>query len=270
MMDGKVASHGEAGILRAVIADDESLARDLLRRYVMDIEGLQLAAEASDGMELMKILKQEKVDLIFLDIEMPKLSGFEVLELLVDPPAVIFTTAYDRFAVRAFEADAVDYLLKPFSAERLKKAVDRVRDRLLQKGDTAAVPSGDDKRGDAVNSALEDRTQDTLQRIIVRDLDRIHFIALDRIIYMEAQDDYVKIVHEGGAVLKQGTMKYLEDRLPKDLFVRVHRSYIAAVTKMKALESGSGESMSCLLEGGVRVPVSRAGMSRLKAVLEDR
>ncbi len=239
--------------LQAVIADDEALARKLLRNYIEKHGGMQIIAEYDNGVDLLKDMPGLKADILFLDIHMPRIDGFEVLELMAAPPAVIFTTAYDQYALKAFDFNAADYLLKPYSEERFAEAVSRAFQRI--KGQTL------EKKEPARNS-----DDDYLKRVIVRDGAQIHFIPLDKIQFLEAQDDYVQIVHASGALLKQGTLKYFEDHLPPEDFVRLHRSYIVRIQEIQKLEMISRENYLCILKSGKRIPVSKSGMGRLREI----
>ena len=243
--------------IRALIVDDESLARKLIRSYADTIPELDIIKEFDNGVELLKELPKMDIDLFFLDIHMPKLNGFEILELLPNPPAVIFTTAYEQYALKEFEHSAVDYLLKPFSPERFKDAVKKV---LLQSSKNDLQNSYSSK------FAVESSNFDILQRIVVKDRNQIHFIPLDSIHYFEAQDDYVLIAYSEHSVLKQSTMKYFEEHLPDKDFVRIHRSYIVALSRIKRLEHISRENYKCVLKSGKKFPVSKSGMSKLKQI----
>ena len=249
--------------IRAIIIDDETLARKLLVNYLKDISGLTIIAEFDNGLTLLKELPLLKPDLIFLDIQMPKLNGFEVLELISKPPAIIFTTAYEQYALKAFEHEAVDYLLKPFAPERLKKAIEKFRNHGKTNNFNKKLL---DKTSDSVGINPE---SDKLKRIIVKDGGQIHFIPLNLVHYLEAQDDYVLIVYSKQSALKQATMKYFEERLPANDFIRIHRSYIVAVSQIRKLEQNGRESYSCVLNSGKKLPISKSGMSRLRLILND-
>ncbi len=240
--------------LRTVIVDDEEPARQLLREYLGDLPGIQLVGECANGFEAVKLLPELKPDLLFLDIQMPKLTGFEVLELVEPPPAVIFATAYDQFALKAFEVRAVDYLLKPFSKERLAEAVDRARERLHhhRKIPVAAIVA------DARSAHAP------LERVLIKDGSRVHVIPADRIDYVEAEDDYVSIHAEGKKHLKQQRLTELEGLLDPQRFVRVHRSFIINIDRIARIELYAKDSRVAILKDGTRLQISRAGYDKLK------
>lgn len=241
---------------KALIIDDEPLARQVVKEYLEAFPEITLMAECNDGFEAIKAITQHQPDLIFLDIQMPKISGFEMLELLDEPPGVIFTTAFDEYAIRAFEANAVDYLLKPFSQDRFSAAVQRY---MGQQTDFR-------KRLPAVVEAAEH--PGALQRIVIRDGSKIKIIPLQDVIMLEAADDYVKI-HAGESVfLKKKTMASFEKSLPETQFVRVHRSFIINISQITRIDPMEKENHVALLKAGPRVPVSKSGYQRLKQVLD--
>lgn len=251
---------GEAGKkIGAVIVDDEELARKLLRELLESHPEIQVLAECANGFEAVKAVAELKPDLIFLDIQMPKLDGFEVLELIGTEVAVIFVTAYDTYAMRAFEVHAVDYLLKPFSGSRFEAALERAKSRLGQK--MASVSK---------LAAAARRPAQYLERIAVRDGTKVHIIPIARLDYVEAQDDYVALSSAGAKHLKQQTIASLEAGLDPSRFVRVHRSYIVNLERVVKIEPYSKESRVAILRDGTQLPVSRAGYARLKALLDER
>lgn len=242
--------------LKVVIVDDEEPARIVLREYLSACPDVQVVAECANGFEAVKAVTELKPDLIFLDIQMPKLSGFEVLELLDAPPAVVFVTAYDEYALRAFEVHAVDYLLKPFAAQRLDEAISRVRQR-LEKGEPAALaPLITQMRG-------ERRTPD---RVLIRDGARVHVIPASKIDYVEAQDDYVCFKSAGKEYLKAQSMNDAEASLDPSRFVRIHRGYILNIDRMARIELYAKDSRVVVLHDGTQLPVSRSGYQRLKTL----
>lgn len=247
--------------LRAVIVDDEELARQLLREYLWETGGVEIVAECGDGFDAVKCITDLKPDLIFLDVQMPKLDGFEVLELLDSPPSVIFVTAYDQYAMRAFEANAVDYLLKPFRADRLKKALDKVRMRRKDHKPAPVTPSE--------LAAAARAPGQTLDRIVVRDGSRIHIIPIAKLDYVEAQDDYAALHSEKKSYLKQQTIASLETQLDPQKFVRIHRSYIVNLERIVRIEPYTRDSRVVVLRDGEQLPVSRPGYARLKALLGE-
>jgi two-component system LytT family response regulator len=245
--------------LTAVIVDDEELARLVLREYLSSIPDIRLLAECANGFDAVKAITELKPDLVFLDVQMPKLDGFEVLELVGPDIAVIFTTAYDTYAMRAFDAHAVDYLLKPFRLERFQTAVERARQRI---GKLAPPPAGlaAAARGPAPYAT----------RVVVKDGTKVHVIPIERLDYAEAQDDYVALHSAGKSYLKQHTIANLETMLDPRQFVRIHRSYLVNLSRVARIEPHSKDSRIAILTSGAQLPVSRSGYDRLKALLGDQ
>jgi two-component system, LytTR family, response regulator len=244
--------------MKIIIVDDEPLARSIIREYLQNYPELELTAECNDGFEGVKAIQQLQPDLIFLDVQMPKINGFEMLELIEDPPAVIFTTAYDEYAIRAFESHAVDYLLKPFSRDRFDKSISR----WLHSG--KALP-GKERIGPMLDSVLSGPAAQ--HRVVVKLSGKIRIIAVDDIHYFEAADDFVKIHTGDGAFLKNKTMGHFETVLNKNQFVRTHRSYIVNITEITRIDPYEKDNHLAILKSGVRVPVSKTGYGKLKSVL---
>jgi two-component system LytT family response regulator len=243
--------------LRVVIVDDEPLARAVVREYVAAHPGVEVVAECANGFEAVKAVAELSPDLMFLDVQMPKLNGFEVLELLGRDVAVVFTTAYDKYALRAFEVHAVDYLLKPFSEERFAEALSRARTRMLARDPMpidALVLAGRPKQG-------------PLERVLIRDGSQVHVLPVDRIDYVEAQDDYVCFASEGKQYLKDQTLGAVEVQLDPSRFVRIHRSYLLNIDRIARVELYAKDSRVAILRDGKRLPVSRAGYARLAKLL---
>ncbi|HEX9670204.1 MAG TPA: response regulator [Thermoanaerobaculia bacterium] len=242
--------------LRVVIVDDEPGARALLAEYLAAEPEVELVAACANGFEAVKAVGELRPDLLLLDVQMPKLDGFEVLELLDAPPAVVFVTAYDEHAVRAFEVHAVDYLVKPFPPERLAAALGRVRERLAR-GESGAPPA-------RATTAARGRP---LERLVVRAGERIHVLPLDRVDYVEARDDTVRIRAGKEDHTKAQTLADLEAALPPGRFVRIHRSFLLNLDRLARLERYAKDSHLAILQDGTRLPVSRAGYARLKTLL---
>jgi two-component system LytT family response regulator len=245
------------GPLRVVIVDDEEPARTVLREYLERAGGLEIVAECRNGFEAVKAVNDLAPDLLFLDIQMPKLNGFEVLELLGRDVAVVFVTAFDEHALKAFEVNAVDYVLKPVSAERVAAALERARKRLAPR---ESVPV-------ASLVAAARPTGQYVSRIVVRHGARVHVIAPDKLDYAEAQDDYVSLHAEGKEHLKQQTLSDLEGSLDPARFVRIHRSYLLNLDRLSRIDSEGGEPKAVVLTDGTRLPLSRSGYGRLKGLL---
>ena len=243
----------------AIIIEDEQPARDLLKAYLQPHEGIELVAECENGFEGVKAIAEYRPDLIFLDIQMPKLTGFEMLELLDETPEIIFTTAYDEFALRAFELNAVDYLMKPFSKARFDQALEKVFDRLKNKtAPNAAV----EKLKEQVREAAGPQ-----ERFFVKTGNRIDVIPVTDIIRIEAQDDYVEFHTAKGRFLKKETMAQMEKQLPPGRFLRVHRSHIIRLDQMEKLEKYGKESYLVILKDGAKVQVSKSRIKSLKEQL---
>lgn len=245
--------------IKAIIVDDEAPAREVIKTYLQDFPEIQLAAECDNGFEAVKRVQQEKPHLLFLDIQMPKLTGFELLELLEDPPVVIFSTAYDQFALKAFEVSAADYLLKPYTKERFRKAVHRAM-KSLGNPLTARKVARD---------VLQHRQemQPYLERVVAKDEDSIFIIPVEKLYWLEAQGDYVMLHTKDGRFLKQQTMNYFENHLDPGLFVRIHRSHIVKLNIIKQLQQLGKETYRVVLQNGQHLPVSKSGRVRLKKLL---
>jgi len=247
--------------IRAVIVDDEELARQILREFLSSRPEIELVAECANGFEAVKAVAELKPDLVFLDIQMPKLDGFEVLELIGNETAVVFVTAHDNFAVRAFEVHAVDYLLKPVSAARLEAALKRAKERLESKAPSNPVSAAE------LAAAARPPAQ-YLERIPVRDGARVFIIPVSKLDYAEAQDDYVALASDGKKHLKQQTIASLEAALDPSRFLRVHRSFIVNLERVAKIEPYSKDSHVAILTTGMQLPVSRAGYARLREFLD--
>lgn len=247
--------------IRALIVDDEELARQILREYLAAHFDIELVAECANGFEAVKVIAEQKPDLVFLDIQMPKLDGFEVLELIGPAAEIVFVTAHDNYAIRAFEVHAVDYLLKPVSAERFEAALDRARERLSGKVTHPPVPAAD------LAAAARPPSQ-YLERIPVRDGTRVFIIPVAKLEYAEAQDDYLALVSDGKKHLKQQTISSLESGLDPSRFMRIHRSFIVNLERVARLEPYGKDSHVAVLTNGVQLPVSKAGYARLRSFLD--
>jgi len=242
--------------MKAILIDDEPLARIMVKEYLQNYPDIEVVQECNDGFEGVKAIQQHQPDLIFLDIQMPKINGFEMLELIENPPAVIFTTAFEEYAIKAFETHAVDYLLKPFSKERFDKAIQK----LLQQKKSSA---------EKTEAVLETAAQSPIQsnRVVLKDGGKIKIIPIAHIQYLEAADDYVKIHTAEGAFLKKKTMSFFEESLPSQQFLRVHRSYIVNTQLITRIDPYEKDSHLVLLSTGARLPVSKAGYAKMKEVL---
>ena len=239
--------------MKAIIIDDEPLARMMVKEYLQAYPHIEVVQECNDGFEGLKAIQQHQPDLIFLDIQMPKINGFEMLELIDNPPQVIFTTAFEEYAIKAFDAHAADYLLKPFSKERFEKAIQKLSQ---QRGNPVT---------EVVETALQAATQSN--RVVVKDNGKIKIIPVAQVQYLEAADDYVKIITAEGNFLKKKTMQYFEESLPPQEFIRIHRSYIVNAQLITRIDLHEKDSHLALLTTGQRLPVSKAGYAKLKEVL---
>ena len=258
-----VAAKPAGGRLTAILVDDEELARMVTREYLARTgPDIDVVAECGNGFEAVKAINDLKPDLVFLDIQMPKLDGFEVLELIEHEPAVIFATAFDQYAMKAFDAHAVDYLLKPFSMERFQTALQRARQRVGER--PAAQPISELKQD------ARPPEQPFPERIVVKDGAKVHIIPVDKLDYVEAQDDYVCLYSQKKGYLKQQTISSLEGSLDPKRFLRIHRSHIVNLERVAKIEPYTKDSKIAVLQDGTKLPVSRAGYQRLKSVLDDR
>lgn len=247
--------------IRAVIVDDEELARQMLRELLSAHPEIEIAAECANGFEAVKAVTELKPDFLFLDIQMPKLDGFEVLELVGTDRATIFVTAFDEHALRAFDAHAVDYLLKPFSAARFETALQRAKQR-LSAGSPLPTPA------ELTRSARPPAQY--AERLVVKDGTRVFIVPVAKLDYAEAQDDYVALTSEGKQHLKQQTISSLEEALDPSRFLRIHRSYIVNLEKVTRIEPYSKDSYVVVLSNGKQLPVSRSGYARLRAILDQK
>lgn len=242
-------------MIRAILIDDEPLARDIVKFYLSEHQNIEIVAECNDGFEGLKAITKYKPDLIFLDVQMPKISGFEMLELVDDKPAVIFTTAFDEYAIKAFEVNAADYLLKPIEKERFDLAmqklpsklnIDNVSDELLETASLSPVQHN---------------------RVVVKKDGVIKIIPIDAINYLEADDDYVKLSTLDGVFLKNKTMGFFEKTLDANQFIRIHRSYIVNLAQVTKIELKEKDSYVVLLKSDIWLPVSKTGYAKLKVAL---
>jgi two-component system LytT family response regulator len=244
--------------MRVIIVDDELLARAVLREHLAGQPDVDIVGECANGFEAVKAIAELAPDLVFLDIQMPRLDGFEVVELAGAKTAYVFVTAYDQFALRAFEVHALDYLLKPFSRERLEQALAHARERLGNPASNQAAALA------ALDAA---RRRAPLDRILIRDGTRVQVIPVGSIDYIEAQDDYVQVCAAGRAWLKSQRLAELEEQLDPGAFVRVHRSYIVSLAAIERIEQAGRDSHCAVLRGGARIPVSRSGYQKLRELI---
>ncbi len=241
---------------RAIIIEDEKLARDLVKNYLLTHNDIELIGEFSDGFSGLKAINELNPDLVFLDVQMPKLTGLELLELVEDAPQIIFTTAYDEFAIKAFDLNAVDYLLKPFSQERFDKALAKVS----QKENNNSLESISQ-----LKTHVSENT--SIDRVVVKSNNNIHVIPLNEIVYIESEDDYVMIHTATAKHLKHQTMKFYEEHLDASKFIRIHRSYIVNISEIKKIEKFGKDTYQVMLKSDVSLKVSRSRYQELKSIL---
>lgn len=243
--------------MRIIIVDDEMLARGVVREYLSEHADVEVLAECANGFEAVKAITELSPDLVFLDIQMPKLDGFEVAELAGSKTRYIFATAFDQYAIKAFEFHALDYLLKPFSQQRFDQALAHAR---------ANLGAG----GEAVEKMVREAAgrNKPLGRVLIRDGAKVHVINVDKIEHVEAQDDYVQIRSEGKSYLKNQRMSELEEQLDAAQFLRIHRSYIVNIAFVDRIEQATKDSYVAVLKDGCRVPVSRSGYQKIRAVIQ--
>jgi len=246
-------------MIPVVIIDDEPLARGVVAEYLEPFSELQIVAQCGDGFEGLKAIQQHQPALIFLDIQMPKINGFEMLELLDEKPDVIFTTAFDEYAIKAFETNAIDYLLKPISELRFEQAIEKWK-RLHQKKSSISAKSAE-KSYETMQQPMQ------RERVVVKQGSIIKIIPVHEIQYLEAADDFVKIHTAQGAYLKNKTMSFFEETLDAADFVRTHRSYIVQISEISRIDPYEKDSFVAVLRNGQKIPVSRSGYPRLKAIL---
>lgn len=243
-------------IISTIIVDDELPARELIKHHLKNYPFISVVGEANNGFEALKLLKELKPHLVFLDIQMPKLTGIEVLELTEEHPEVIFTTAYDQHAIRAFELNAVDYLLKPYTEDRFSAALKKALARITLKRET-----GKDSQ------EKPDIQMGTLTRVAIKDRQQIHIVPIDDVIYIESDGDYVQIHSELGVFMKEKTMKFFEENLPIKQFVRIHRSYIVNVNEVAKIELYDKENYRVCLKNGTALKASASGYKLLKNIV---
>ena len=242
---------------RALIIDDEPLARMVVLEYLQGFKQIEVLQECNDGFEGLKAIQQHQPDLVFLDVQMPKINGFEMLELVEQPPAIIFTTAFDEYAIKAFETHAVDYLLKPFSKDRFNKAVEKF---------LAQTPAQAVKQTETL---LDTASQSPAQheRIVVKTGTKVKIIPVSDVEYLEADDDYVSVHTKDGSYLKNKTMSFFEQTLDPSQFVRVHRSFIIKIQDITRIDPYEKDAHLAILKSGAKIPVSKTGYAKLKQVL---
>jgi two-component system, LytTR family, response regulator len=243
--------------LQTIIVEDEELARNLLKSFLAEAENIEIVAECENGFEGVKMINELKPDLVFLDIQMPKITGFEMLELLEHKPHIIFATAYDQYALKAFEYNAADYLLKPYSKSRMMEAIEKVSERIKNEG-TAS---------DVAEKISDFPREEYLERIVVKDRHKINIIPVDQIRYIESMDDYVMIYTSDKRYMKQKTMKYFEGTLDPKHFVRIHRSHIVSVEEIKEIQQYEKESYVVILQDKTKLRVSKNGYKNLREIL---
>jgi len=245
--------------IRTLIIEDEEPARNIIKHYLLDSPFIEVIGEYADGFSGLKAINDLKPDLIFLDIQMPKLTGFELLELIEHKPNIIFTTAYDQYALKAFEANATDYLLKPFSKERFEQALNKV---LVQSDKEKNI----DSKINAIVNTIDEKPE-FISRIAVKSGTKIDVIPTDNIAYLEAEGDYVMIYTQDDSYLKEKTMKYFETHLDNHQFIRIHRSFIVNVNEIIRLEHYDKENYIAILKNNVKLKVSSNGHKLLKQAL---
>lgn len=236
---------------RALVVDDEPLARKRLRELLADFRGVECVGEAVDGASAVKAIDSLRPDLVFLDVEMPEGTGLDVLKRISHEPAVIFTTAYDRYAVAAFELQAVDYLLKPFGRERLARALERV------------VPHGESSV-ERARAALEERSASSIERILVRDRGRLVPVAVKDIVRLEAGDDYTSVHTKGRTYLVYLALQDFERMLDTSKYLRIHRSHVVNMDHVAQFIPADGGRFELEMADGTKLPVSRAYAKALR------
>jgi len=240
---------------KAIIIEDELLGREIIKNYLQNVNGIELIGEFADGFSGLKAINELKPDIVFLDIQMPKLTGLEVLELLDEPPAIIFTTAYDEYAVKAFELNAIDYLLKPFSKERFDGAIKKTITQIGHHAPTLA------------NLKNQVAKEKVLDKIVVKSNNNVFVIPLNEVTYIESEDDYVMVHSAKGKHLQYQTMSYYEEHLDAAIFIRIHRSFIVNIHYITKIEKFGKETYQVVLKDGTGLKVSRSRYQELKDIL---
>jgi two-component system, LytTR family, response regulator len=243
-------------MIKTILIDDEPLSREIIKSYLKKFPSVEVVEECNDGFEGVKAIQQHQPELIFLDIQMPKINGFEMLELVQPMPAVIFITAFDEFALKAFEANAIDYLLKPVAEDRFEKAIHKFLDK--------SIPT-ETQTTDLLEKMGQSPAQNN--RIVVKTGSKVKIIPVHEIQYLEANDDFVKIITSEGTFLKNKTMSFYEQTLDSLQFVRVHRSYIVHISQITKIEPYQKETHMAILRGGQQIPISKTGYAKLKITL---
>lgn len=244
---------------KVIIIDDEKLSRDVIKNYLEKHSDYEIMQECSNAFEGIRAINQLKPDLIFLDIQMPKITGFEMLELIEHRPQVIFSTAFDNYAIKAFEVNAVDYLLKPFSEARFNDALKKIEGKIFDSGESPDIEK---------MKRHFDNSDDFLHRIVIKKNNDIIIIPVDNINLIEAQDDYVQIYTQQGTYLNSRTMKYFETHLDPSEFIRVHRSFIIKILQIKRIEPFEKGSYRIITMDNIPIPVSKSGFAKLKEILD--
>lgn len=239
---------------KVIIIDDELLAQSIVTEFLQPHPDFEIVATCNNGFEGIKAINKLQPDLIFLDVQMPKINGFEMLELLEKTPAVIFTTAFDHYAVKAFETYAIDYLLKPFSQERFNKAINKWKQ----------VPN---QQSNTISDLIQNQVAENTNRLVVKDGSLVKIIAFIDVIYFEAFDDYVKVFTADNCYLKKKTMAYFEQVLNQQEFLRIHRSFIIQLSLVTGIEMTDKSNYAARLTNGSLIPLSRNGYQLLKEKL---
>lgn len=242
-------------MIKVLIIDDEPLACELIQEYLRPFENLEVIGFCHDGFSGLKTIQDQKPDLLFLDVQMPKINGFEMLELIEEPPALIFSTAFDQYALEAFETNAIDYLLKPYSKERFEKAIGKFLNSTIANSN---IP----KMLEEIGSKQKDQN-----RIVIKDGGKIKILPLLEIVHLEADDDYVKIYSTNGKFIKKKTLQFYEDNLAQDSFCRVHRSHLINISHIERIDPYEKNGHLALLKDGSKIPISRGGFQKLKEKL---
>lgn len=244
--------------IRTIIIDDEEPARNLIANFLKDFSEIEIIDQCSDGFQGVKQINELKPDLVFLDIQMPKLTGFEVIELIEHKPAIVFSTAFDQYAIKAFDSNAIDYLLKPYSKDRFAQALEKV---------LSSIKSNETPANSQQLAQIADNSKENLHRIAFKTGTKIFVLPIEQIHFIEADGDYVKVHIKDSFYLKEKTMKYFETNLPQNEFIRIHRSYIVNISEIQRIEQYDKENHAVVLKSGNVLKTSTAGYKALKQVL---
>jgi two-component system LytT family response regulator len=248
-------------LIKTIIVDDEKLARDRLLRLLKQTPDVDVIGQAAGGREAIEQINKKKPDLVILDIQMPEINGFDVIRALEDPPHIIFATAYDEYALKAFEVNAIDYLLKPFTPERLLDAITRVKARMAQKPDLK-------KQFDALLKLIAQGKKEYLSRIPVTKLNEILILDIDAVVWFGLEYGLVYVHSDRGKFAVKYNLNELEDLLDPEVFFRANRSEVINLSKVQKILRWFGGRIKAVMSDGAQIEVSRQQSKKLREKLK--